>query len=264
MNFTSPNSYEQLIDGEPLEFEIDGETIRLPTITVPEGTILYRGDHKGPTVPKNTMPAFFGNRSSAMVYTRNAKNKGLTSYTVNTPIRLLHLNLNSARDFYYHPKLTNDDRKYVQMWYRKEIPAVLPVFPLGKAGADGYTPYLNRRIAEIVCSIGLDGWIVMPWSMEKRRGLLDFSILTRQTRKYTPEIMLCSWTKFMSQTGGGCRKHPYPWSTKALARSPFKTRKGVRTQGFTARSSLKSMGRLPRSNGCFVIGDKYKNLFSST
>lgn len=58
-----------------------------------------------------------------------------------------------------------------------------------------------------------------------------------------------------------CRKHPYPWSVEALARSPFKTRKGVRTQGFTARSSLKSMGRIPRSNGCFVLGDKYKNIF---
>jgi hypothetical protein len=58
-----------------------------------------------------------------------------------------------------------------------------------------------------------------------------------------------------------CRKRPYPWSNAALARSPFKTRKGVHTRGFTARSSLKSMGRLPRSNGCYVLGDKYTNFF---
>jgi hypothetical protein len=30
--------------------------------------------------------------------------------------------------------------------------------------------------------------------------------------------------------------------------------------GFTARSSLKSMGRIPRSSGCYVLGDKYANL----
>jgi hypothetical protein len=28
--------------------------------------------------------------------------------------------------------------------------------------------------------------------------------------------------------------------------------------GFTARSSLKSMGRIPRASGCYVLGDKYK------
>jgi hypothetical protein len=58
-----------------------------------------------------------------------------------------------------------------------------------------------------------------------------------------------------------CRKRPYPWKKAALARSPFRTRRGVHTRGFTARSSLKSMGILPRANGCYVIGDKYRNLF---
>jgi hypothetical protein len=60
-----------------------------------------------------------------------------------------------------------------------------------------------------------------------------------------------------------CRRKPYPWSTAALARSPFKTRKGVRTKGFTARSSLKSMGRWPRANGCYRLGDKYKHIIKS-
>lgn len=57
-----------------------------------------------------------------------------------------------------------------------------------------------------------------------------------------------------------CRKHPYPWNKKALSISPFKTRKHVHTHGFTARSSLKSMGRIPRSNGCYIIGNKYKKI----
>lgn len=70
---------------------------------------------------------------------------------------------------------------------------------------------------------------------------------------------------FPKITGGKrnstCRKKPYPWSVKALARSPFRTRKGVHTRGFTARSSLKSMGIWPRSNGCYVLGDKYTEFF---
>lgn len=60
-----------------------------------------------------------------------------------------------------------------------------------------------------------------------------------------------------------CRRRPYPWNARALAKSPFKTRKGVYVKGFTARSSLRSMGRWPRSNGCYLLGDKYKNNFSN-
>ncbi len=264
MNFTNPDLYETLQEGEPLTYEFHGKTFSLPTIVVPEGSQLYRGDYKGPTTPANTVPAFFANRTSALVYTRTLKNAGLTSYTVKRPIRLLHLNLNSAKDFYFHPRVSEEDRSYIRMWYKADIPAVVPVLPLGKPDAEGHMPYLNRRIAEIVCRMGLDGWIVLPWNPAKRRGLLDFSILRKQTREYTPEVMLCRWKECMTQTGGGrCRKHPYPWSAKALARSPFRTRKGVHRRGFTARSSLKSMGRLARSNGCFVIGDKYKNLFTN-
>lgn len=58
-----------------------------------------------------------------------------------------------------------------------------------------------------------------------------------------------------------CRKRAYPWNPKALAKSPFRTRKGVFTRGFTARSSLRSMGVWPRSDGCYRLGDKYKDLF---
>lgn len=58
-----------------------------------------------------------------------------------------------------------------------------------------------------------------------------------------------------------CRRRPYPWNKQALARSPFRTRKGVFYRGFTARSSLRSMGRWPRASGCYEIGDKYRDLF---
>lgn len=40
------------------------------------------------------------------------------------------------------------------------------------------------------------------------------------------------------------------------AEGKYKRRSSI---GFTARSSLKSMGRLPRSSGCYELGDKYKS-----
>lgn len=65
-----------------------------------------------------------------------------------------------------------------------------------------------------------------------------------------------------------CRKTPFALDTKKIARSPMKTlvlvlgtekkfRKG-QSIGFTFVSSLKSMGRIPRSNGCYTLGNKYR------
>jgi hypothetical protein len=60
---------------------------------------------------------------------------------------------------------------------------------------------------------------------------------------------------------------PYPIVAARVAKSPFKnmarTRKALaaykakKPVGFTARSSLKSMGLVPRTNGTYRLGKKY-------
>jgi hypothetical protein len=62
----------------------------------------------------------------------------------------------------------------------------------------------------------------------------------------------------------------FAWSTRRVSKSPFRTLqrakeaersyKQGKSIGFTARSSLKSMGRIPRATGSYELGDKYKNL----
>jgi hypothetical protein len=64
-----------------------------------------------------------------------------------------------------------------------------------------------------------------------------------------------------------CRKKKYAY-TKKVGKSPFKTLKKAKAAekayysgksvGFTAKSSLKSMGRVKRSSGCYVLGPKYR------
>lgn len=66
-----------------------------------------------------------------------------------------------------------------------------------------------------------------------------------------------------------CKKTPYGFNTRKVKRSPFRTLirakktyknyKNGRALGFTARSSLKSMGLVPRSSGCYVLGEKYQS-----
>lgn len=65
-----------------------------------------------------------------------------------------------------------------------------------------------------------------------------------------------------------CKKQKYGWDTRRVARSPFRNLARARAAerayhagksvGFTARSSLKSQGRIPRSSGCYELGKKYQ------
>lgn len=62
-----------------------------------------------------------------------------------------------------------------------------------------------------------------------------------------------------------CKQSAFAWKASSVAKSPFKTLKAAKKAaaskkpiGFTATSSLKAMGRLPRSNGCYKLGPKYE------
>mgnify|MGYP006431420463 CR=1 FL=1 len=74
------------------------------------------------------------------------------------------------------------------------------------------------------------------------------------------------------------KKTKYAWNSNRIQKSPFpslqsakETEKrymeaerkqkgsGQKTIGFSYTSSLKSMGRIPRSDGSYKLGEKYKN-----
>ena len=65
------------------------------------------------------------------------------------------------------------------------------------------------------------------------------------------------------------KKTPYAWNVKRIQQSPFKDihaakqaeqhyLNGTKPIGFSYIASLKSMGRIPRSNGLYTLGAKYK------
>ena len=66
-----------------------------------------------------------------------------------------------------------------------------------------------------------------------------------------------------------CKNRPFPFQTRRVQKSPFRTLKNAKKAeqslkkgksiGFTATSSLKAMGRIPRSSGCYTLGPKYVN-----
>jgi len=64
-----------------------------------------------------------------------------------------------------------------------------------------------------------------------------------------------------------CKVKKFKWKQSSIKKSPFRTMKRAKNAfnkfksgksiGFTATSSLKSMGIIPRSSGCYEIGNKY-------
>jgi len=69
------------------------------------------------------------------------------------------------------------------------------------------------------------------------------------------------------------QRKPFPLKETWVRASPFssvsatrraeylyRTRGGQKAIGFTATSSLKSMGRIPRSTGWYVVGEKYRKI----
>lgn len=71
-----------------------------------------------------------------------------------------------------------------------------------------------------------------------------------------------------------CRNKPFKQSNNAAKKSPFRSLNSVRKSlkkykqkkpiGFTPTSSLRSMGLIPRSSGCFEVGEKYKNIVKTS
>lgn len=79
--------------------------------------------------------------------------------------------------------------------------AVFPTLPLLEPRT-----YLNRMIANIICFLGFDGWIVLPFNKESKQGLQQFTIMNGELSDYPPEIMICNWdSKLKYITSGGRR-----------------------------------------------------------
>jgi hypothetical protein len=236
--FLDPSKFLSLPDG-PVD-----EGTGLPTIILPAGAELYRADHGGAKEPGANVPAFFTNRGSTRVYTHGAKGT-LSQYVVKKPARLFHMSLDSLDKRMigsYADKLTDEDLEvFMNYIEHDDLGFTQYVNPSGftatdldeyKSGKVTHPNYLNRRMAEIVCRLGFDGWIVKPYTVDERTGagtgLIQFSmgLMLKQRAEleeklsvaksgeekkalimdfeqnppltaYKPEIMLCRWKEHM-------------------------------------------------------------------
>ena len=209
--FKDKSKFFELEAGEALK---KGAGPALSTIVLPAGSVIYRADHAGAKQPSGEVPAFFTNRGSTRAYRRKAKGT-LSSYVTTKEARLFDLNINSLFDL--RPYITKEKDREVFENYLIKVGghwAVNPSFftPSDlaeyqeKAKEGAFPNYLNRRMAELICRLGFDGWVVKPYDFDRKTGLIQLSLTLLAAGEdplieYTPEVMLCGWKEFAAVKG---------------------------------------------------------------
>ena len=196
--------------------------VPIPVCILPAGSMLHRFDKEGAHDPSKEVPIFFGNKASVSFYsgkkTPEEINATRSSYRLKRPARLLHINAEAMKRF-AELSITPEEAEFFEVYYRPgfvrnskgenvETPIILPATPYGTIAemrSQTREKTFNRRFAEIVCRLGFDGWIVLPYNPHKGEGLLQYSIMRNELSEYTPELMVCNWTTKMEPVKRGGR-----------------------------------------------------------
>lgn len=176
------------------------------TYTVREGTQIFRGDHDSKKLPSTAVPAYFTDIISATIYTRGDPDK-LSGYTVIKQPNLFHLSYQNLITLFDEDKrLTEEERESLNIYLQvseESPPHIIPVFFMKPENAKGeHKLYLNRRILNIICRLGYDGWVALPETLLQRNMDAAHYKVTGEIRyklnPYNPEIAICNWTAFLA------------------------------------------------------------------
>jgi hypothetical protein len=173
--------------------------------TIKLGTQIFRGDHDSKKLPSKEVPAFFTDVISATIYTRGDAEK-LSGYTLIKQPNLFHLSYaNLITLFDEDKRLTEEEREALNIYLQvsnSNPPYIIPVFFMKQENAKGeHKLYLNRRIINIICRLGYDGWVALPETLLQRNMDAAHYKATGEIRyklnPYNPEIAICKWADFL-------------------------------------------------------------------
>ena len=257
--FKTKFAKEHILNKEFMDYDMETNTLytvnepfNVPVCMLPAGSIIHRYDKEGARDPSKNVPIFFGNKQSVKHYSGKSKpeeiNATRSSYRLVRPARLFHATMNSLRAL----KQAQLDDEEVEFFENYQLEgAIVPAVPYGtlREMAAGTRPKaFNRRFAELICRLGFDGYVVKPFNVEKRQGLIQLTggipqirlpngdVITLPTYKamsaaekearnvaegrfiaplsdtfshMPPEIVLCKWDAFTERVHGGGAGYPF-------------------------------------------------------
>lgn len=171
--------------------------------TLHRGLILFRGEHTDRKEPGREVPAYFSDMVSASIYTRGDP-KRLFAFRVKKTPKLIELSYETLVGLIQDERLTDEERAVLDQYLQidGDIPYIIPVGFFKKEDADGeHKLYLNRRVLNLICRLGYDGWIVMPDSLIQRNldtaHYKETGRIRYRLNLYNPELALCKWAEFL-------------------------------------------------------------------
>lgn len=171
--------------------------------TLQRGLVLFRGEHTDRREPGREVPAYFSDMVSANIYTRGDPTR-LFAFRVKRAPKLIELSYKTLVNLMDDDRLTDEERAVLDQYLQidGDIPYIVPVGFFKREDAEGeHALYLNRRVLNLICRLGYDGWIVLPESVIQRN--LDTAYyketgkLRYRLNPYNPEIALCRWAEFL-------------------------------------------------------------------
>ena len=202
---------KEIVLQEPEDFENKSFVIPQPgrnskytVMTLMKGLILFRGEHTERREPGREVPAFFADLVSASIYTRGDPDR-LFGFRVKKAPKLFLLSYSNLARLLEDDRLTAEELEILNQYLQVEEdlpPYIVPISFYKKADAEGENKlYLNRRVINLICRLGYDGWVVMPESVIQRnldaRHYKETGQMRYTLNPYNPEVAVCSWNNFL-------------------------------------------------------------------
>jgi len=138
------------------------------------GVTIYRGDKimkKQNAHDSAGVPVFFADKKHALVYTPDYDPKYLKEFTFKKMPTLFVLSYNNLDVLKKDVRLTAEERDALNLYYNTNNvdKYIWPVGYLHKEDAFlQHKLYLNRRIANILCRLGFDGWVSEKGTLKQK------------------------------------------------------------------------------------------------
>jgi len=180
-----------------------GRDSRYAIATLFKGVVLFRGENTDRREPGREFPAYFGDMVSASIYTRGDPEK-LFAFRVKRAPKLIELSYETLANLIDDPRLTEEEQAVLKQYLQVDDKTlyIVPVSFFKKEDAEGENKlYLNRRVLNLICRLGYDGWVAMPDALIQRNLDIGYYKATGHMRyrlnPYNPEIAICHWTDFL-------------------------------------------------------------------